>query len=173
MLLAGMATRTFCATASPLPKNPIQRKTASVTPYCKTNPSVARLVSVFMLHSFESAACHSSGVLTRTNTPSLRSLLRNHIRNFDPVLFIPFSSDKRTAGHPQGFGRCEVDGAGSHDFRAKHLLPFVAGNFAYGLSRYNPSRVKGINPYVMRAILQRHDLRYSLNAELLGCALVQ
>src|SRR5262245_1061524 len=50
MLLAGMATRTFCATASPTPEKPIQKKAASVTPYRKTGFSVARLASVFIPH---------------------------------------------------------------------------------------------------------------------------
>src|SRR5215475_9956588 len=48
MLLAGMATRTFCATASPTPEKPIQKKAASVTPYRRTNFSVACLGSVFI-----------------------------------------------------------------------------------------------------------------------------
>src|SRR5215813_12879527 len=50
MLLAGMATRTFCATASPTPEKPIQKKAASVTPYRKTSFSIARLASVFIPH---------------------------------------------------------------------------------------------------------------------------
>src|SRR5262247_4939839 len=48
MLLAGMATRTFCATASPTPEKPIQKKAASVTPYRRTNFSVTCLGSVFI-----------------------------------------------------------------------------------------------------------------------------
>src|SRR5262245_64163071 len=43
-----MATRTFCATASPTPEKPIQKKAASVTPYRRTNFSVACLGSVFI-----------------------------------------------------------------------------------------------------------------------------
>src|SRR5215510_10055476 len=50
MLLAGMATSTFCATASPTLEKPIQKKAASVTPYSKTSFSVARLAFVFIAH---------------------------------------------------------------------------------------------------------------------------
>src|SRR5215470_16249402 len=50
MLLAGMATRTFCATASPTPEKPIQKKAASVTPYRRTSFSIACLGSVFIPH---------------------------------------------------------------------------------------------------------------------------
>jgi hypothetical protein len=62
MLLAGMATRIFSAMASLIPKKPIQSETASGKPYRKTNPSVVRLASVFMPHSFQSAVRETGGV---------------------------------------------------------------------------------------------------------------
>src|SRR5262245_7468843 len=66
MLLAGMATRTFCATASPTPEKPIQKKAASVTPYRKTSFSVARLASVFIAHSRVRFALSQLGKLAKS-----------------------------------------------------------------------------------------------------------
>src|SRR5713226_6656839 len=54
MLLAGMATRTFCATASPVPEKPVQRKTAKENPRRKSDTHFVFALA-FMLHSFQSA----------------------------------------------------------------------------------------------------------------------
>jgi len=54
MLLAGMATRTFCAAASPIPKKLIQKKAARENLRRKSDAHFVFALA-FMLHSFQSA----------------------------------------------------------------------------------------------------------------------
>src|SRR5919106_24093 len=61
MLLAGMATRTLCATASPGVEKLIEKTVASATPYRRSDPSVIGVDCVFMSHSLQSFFCHSAG----------------------------------------------------------------------------------------------------------------